>query len=139
MITILADTDGDGMPDEWELAHNFSPTNSADAFLDPDGDGVVNADEYLAGTDPLDGETYFKVKSITVQGSPRTASVTFFAFAERTYSVLRRDFVDRGAWIPIADVPATSTNRIVEVPDPTALAPAQTQRFYRLITPRLPP
>ena len=57
----------------------------------------------------------------------------------RRYSVLRGDFVDRGAWIPIADVPATSTNRIVEVRDPTVLAPEQTQRFYRLITPRLPP
>src|SRR5207244_1459286 len=74
VITILADTDGDGLPDEWELAHHLNPTDSADASLDSDGDGVGNADEYLAGTDPLDAENYFQIESITVQGSPPTAA-----------------------------------------------------------------
>jgi len=139
VITVLADTDGDGIPDEWELANGFSPTNAADAILDSDGDGVTNLQEYLAGTDPLDRETYLKVESIRVESSPRTAVVTFLAFAGKTYSVLRRDSVERGAWIPVADVPAASTNRVVEVRDPTPLAPGQIQRFYRLVTPRLSP
>jgi hypothetical protein len=138
VITVLADTDGDGIPDEWELLHNFDPTNSADAALDADGDGVSNADEYLAGTDPLDKETILNIAFIKVDGSPRTASVTFVAFAPKTYSVLRRDSMDSGAWIPFSDVPAASTSRVVEVRDSTPLTPGQTQRFYRLVTPRLP-
>jgi enediyne biosynthesis protein E4 len=136
VITVLADTDGDGMPDEWELAHDFDPANSVDAALDRDSDGVSNGDEYLAGTDPLDAETYLKIGFVTVQGSPRTASVTFVAWAGKTYTVLRGDSVDRDAWIRVADVPATSTNRVVAVRD---LAPEQTQGFYRLVTPWLPP
>src|SRR6266498_2466710 len=139
VITILADSDADSMPDEWERANQFSPTNSADALLDTDGDGVANAAEYLAGTDPWDAQSYFKVGSITVRGSPGTASVAFLAFATKTYTVLRRDCADSGAWVPIADVPATSTNRIVEVRDAIPLAPGKTQRYYPLITPRLTP
>jgi enediyne biosynthesis protein E4 len=139
VINVLADTDGDGMPDEWELTHNFDPADSADAAWDRDNDGVSNLDEYRAGSDPLDMETFLSIAFVTIQGLPRTASVTFPAVAPKTYTVLRRDFADRGAWIPIADVPATSTNRLVTVRDPTPITPEQTQGFYRLVTPRRTP
>ena len=47
-----ADTDGDGMPDEWELRYGLAPDSAADAWMDQDNDGLSNRDEYLAGTDP---------------------------------------------------------------------------------------
>jgi len=46
------DTDGDGMPDQWEYTYGLSPTNSADADLDADGDGLTNREEYDLGTNP---------------------------------------------------------------------------------------
>ncbi len=139
VITVLADTDGDGMPDEWELPHNFDPADPADAAQDRDNDGVSNLDEYRAGSDPLDMETYLKISFVRVQGSPRTASVTFVAGPAKTYTVLRRDSVDHDAWTPVADVPATPKHRVVTVLDPTPLTPEQTQGFYRLVTPRRAP
>lgn len=49
-----ADTDQDGMPDEWETTHGFDPNDPTDGNLDRDGDGYTNIEEYLNETDPDD-------------------------------------------------------------------------------------
>jgi len=45
------DTDGDGMPDKWEVENSLNPLIN-DANDDADGDGVCNLEEYYLGTDP---------------------------------------------------------------------------------------
>jgi hypothetical protein len=52
-----ADTDSDGLPDAWEIAHNLDPTSASGdngSSGDPDGDGYTNSQEYTNHTDPND-------------------------------------------------------------------------------------
>ena len=45
------DVDEDLIRDDWELANGLDPSDPTDALLDPDGDGLNNYGEYIAGTD----------------------------------------------------------------------------------------
>lgn len=57
-----SDSDGDGLPDGWEIAMGYNPTNTsngtADADADYDGDGVSNIDEMNQNSNPTDSNDY---------------------------------------------------------------------------------
>lgn len=64
---IAADTDGDGLPDAWEMAHFGSLDEGAEDYFDGGGtfhdgdyddDYASNLSEYLAGTDPDDPDSW---------------------------------------------------------------------------------
>ena len=50
----VLDTDGDGLPDEWEKKYGLNVNDAADANGDLDGDEFTNLEEYAAKTDPKD-------------------------------------------------------------------------------------
>jgi len=52
------DSDGDGMPDYWEIEHKLGPKNAADADGDADKDGFTNLEEFEAKTDPNDAKSH---------------------------------------------------------------------------------
>lgn len=53
--TPYADSDGDGMPDDWERANGFNPGNGGDGNGDADGDGYTNVEEFLNSSDAGSG------------------------------------------------------------------------------------
>ena len=58
MRMAIVDTDGDGLPDDWETAHGLNPNGTsaaqrnADRYGDPDSDGLSNYREFQDDTDP---------------------------------------------------------------------------------------
>lgn len=46
------DSDGDGIPNSFEIQFGLNPTDPSDATTDDDGDGISNFNEFLNGTDP---------------------------------------------------------------------------------------
>lgn len=51
-----SDYDNDGMPDVWERTIGLNEQLN-DAYNDPDGDGLLNMDEYLNGAHPFNWDT----------------------------------------------------------------------------------
>ena len=121
----LNDADGDGLPDEWEIANGTDPLIT-DATADPDGDGVNNYDEYRAGTDPQDGGSYLK---LWVNWDASAVILSFEAKRGRAYDVLERDGLGTGEWTIFQQLPASGVDRVESIflsPSPAAT------RFYRL-------
>jgi len=68
------DSDGDGIPDVWEIKYGLNPFDPSDAAMDLDGDGFTNLEEFLAGTDPTNPDEFpppsAKLRLVRVQVNP---------------------------------------------------------------------
>jgi hypothetical protein len=67
-----SDTDGDGLPDGWEVTELLNPLSSLGddgADGDPDGDGMRNRDERTASTHPNDADSVLAVVGIERNGT----------------------------------------------------------------------
>jgi hypothetical protein len=130
-LTIVPDSDHDGLPDTYETERGFNPNDPSDGSVDSDGDAVSNVMEYQAGTDPQQAGSYLKVDRVLAGTG---ALVEFTTAPGKTYTVQFNDDLNEDAWSRLADIPAKASTSVEVVSDPTAT----TTRFYRLVTPRQP-
>ena len=130
-VTVLEDSDRDGIPNAIEQSLGMNSSNAADAAGDLDLDGMNNRAEYLAGTDPLNSLSYLKVEQSVLPGA---AAVQFASISNRTYTIQFTDSLGAGSWSKLANILARPTNFVHQVADPSWT----TNRFYRVVLPAQP-
>jgi len=110
-----ADSDGDGLPDAWELFYFGNPTNGT-ASIDSDGDGADNFAEYVAGTLPLDASSYLVLQSF--MDTNGVMYIVWPSVADRSYDMLQSLNLLSNDWVAISsNIPATApTNTYIATP-----------------------
>jgi hypothetical protein len=106
-----------------------SAQSQAIKLLSPDGDkdsdGMSNADEAIAGTNPLDNSSRFKVDSTTV-ASDGEVTITWTPSPSRSYALQASTTLATGSWTSLATGLTSGSYT-----DTTA--DEEPQKFFRII------
>jgi len=135
IVVQLGDSVGDGIPDWWRAQYfggNGTTTNAQScATADPDGDGMNNTQEYLAGTHPKNASSVLRVTVLAKDGGGGFV-VSWQSVPGKTYKVLYSDSPG-GPWqedLPDSQVTAGTGETSLSYTDTTA--GSTTKRFYRI-------
>jgi len=108
------------------LPSNPSPSvRSLSSTGDDDGDGQTNADELIAGTDPLNPSSRFQINTILTSGNGFT--LTWTPVLGKTYTVEACEDLSIGDWLPIPNATGLTSGTYT---DP-AISPSR--KFYRIV------
>ncbi|HEY8903997.1 MAG TPA: LamG-like jellyroll fold domain-containing protein, partial [Chthoniobacterales bacterium] len=116
--------------ENWRLAHFGTTANSGNAAdgADPDGDGMTNAQEFAAGTDPNDSSSALAINRIVQSGNDMV--ISFASMSGKNYRVDYSDALQSGSWQTVQDN-VIGTGGILQIVD--AGAAAQAKRCYRVV------
>ena len=79
VVKVEVDTDGDGLPNDWEKKYGLNPNDPSDANVDSDNDGFTNAEEFAAKTNPKDPEDHPDyLDSLAVEGELKQTTLPFY-------------------------------------------------------------
>jgi hypothetical protein len=119
------DDDGDGMPDRWEAAHSLNPLID-DRSGNPDLDAYDNGTEYVADTDPQDGDSA-QFFALEVDSSTASLTTRFSTSSNRQYTLLYGNDLVSGGWLPVEPAAMGTGSEMTKTH-----ATSDSNRYYRL-------
>ena len=159
--SLWLDTDGDGLPDNWETAHGLNAQDAADAesdtdddglnalqeyrngtrldLADTDGDGMKDGAEVEAGTDPLSSDSLLRITHLGSRIPVDTQNYLPLAFQSvnnKAYIIQVAPAVT-GTWMTVSEPFVAVSNRVQVL---VRMLESMPQAFYRvrLSTPLVP-
>ena len=132
---LAQDTDGDGLPNVWELVHGLNPSID-DSFADPDEDGATNIHEYFTNTDPTNPASRLEL-TLGIDETGQFEAV-FYIRAGCSYMLESAESVT-GPWSAMADNIFFLGNGVdMEIRRvPVDIKSGDRKRFFRLKVKRL--
>jgi len=103
-------------------ASSWFGTNAANAAVagpnaDADGDGAINWNEFIAGTDPLDATDYFRVYGMNYSPAGPLVTVSLNGKAQRHYTLQHTVSLSAPNWISVETQTATNDNQTIILTD----------------------
>jgi len=123
------DSDGDGLPDEWEMTY-FGNLTTANATSDFDHDGQSDLKEYRAGTNPTNSASVFAFTQSSYSSQAGGLVLTWQSVAGKLYTLEQTTNLLGGGWqAVISNLTATPPVNTYTTP----LAPSKSL-YYRMST-----
>jgi hypothetical protein len=122
------DSDGDGIADAFELTYAGN-LGTMTAATDHDGDGELDLDEYLEGTNPFDPNSKLQITSFVTNSNGSSSAIVWTSVTSRKYRVQKNPDL-LSSWTTVLNniVPSAGTT--------TSSGPlgdlAAGQRFFRV-------
>jgi hypothetical protein len=113
------------MPDAWE--HTYFGTTAVNPDGDADGDGVLNRQEYLAGTNPTNSADQLKIVAFTTTPSGTSGTISWSTVLTREYFIQTNTNLVQ-AWTASGGV-VVPTSTLTTRPFTDVAAPS---RLYRI-------
>lgn len=129
--TLSNDTDGDGLPDGWEMSNGldrFSGTGVNGADGDLDGDGMSNIKELIAGTLANNSLSVLRIVSVTRLPNGN-CTIVWTSTPERSYEVWATTNLTQPYSLLSGPNPVPSQGATTSFPDPSA---GGTNKYYKI-------
>jgi len=119
------DENGNGLSDIWELKYGVSGLNP---YADDDGDGSLNFQEAVAGTDPHDANSHPPMPTVTMANGAVT--LTWKSVAGKAYRVQTSDtFATTASWSNLSAVMLSDGSDMTA----TFGVGASVKKYFRLV------